>query len=380
MDFSLTPEQKQLVELAHSLAKNHASNPVVTWAEAGTYPWEFAKVLADHGLTGMNIPEEKGGQGLSLFDSILVLEAVGRTAPHLADAVQGTNFGAIRQLAAFGSQHVVDEVLALILAGKALATVGMSEPGAGSALASLSTRVRRHGDRVAVSGTKVFNSNGPHATHYVVWAKFGDEASTVGAVVVPADTPGFSRGKVERFISGEVHCQLNFDDCMVPADYVLVDHDGMRRMMQVFNIERLGNATRSYALGELAFNLATDHMLNRESGGKRLADLQGLQWKLADLRIKLDAAQLLLYRAALDLRDGFPDPLNTSIAKVHANEVGFQAANEALQIFGGYGFTTEYPLDYLFKRTRGWMIAGGSVEVQKNRIAREVLSRHHARD
>jgi alkylation response protein AidB-like acyl-CoA dehydrogenase len=376
MDFSLSDEQRALVETASGIAARHAPDPHVSWEEAGTFPWEFCRDLAAHALTGVDIPVDRGGQGLALLDSVLVLEAVGSTAPHLADAVQVTNFGAVRQIAAFAGERVVSEVLAEILAGRAMATIAMSEPGAGSAVTSLTTRAVVDGEVVRVTGQKVFNSNGPHATHYVVWARFGEERDQVGAVVVSAESPGFSRGKPERFLSGEAHCALHFEGTEAPREYVLLERDGIRKMLSIFNIERLGNATRSLAFGELALRLATTHLLERETGGRRLADHQGLQWKLADARLQLDSARLLLYRAASCLTGGVPDPMYTSMAKVACNEAGFNVANQALQLFGGYGFTTEYPLDYLLMRTRGWMIAGGSVEVQRNRIASEMLKRH----
>jgi len=375
MDFELTEEQAALAEMAAGLGTRREPDPNVSPEAAGEFPWDFARELSDHDLTGIDVPESKGGQGLTLFEAVLVLSAVAQRAPHLADAVQATNFGAIRQVAAFGGERLVAEVLTPALAGRALVTVAMSEPSGGSALAGLQTRARREGDTVVVNGGKVFNSQGPHATHCVVWARFGAEPDSIGAVVVPTDTAGFSRGATERYMSGEAHCTLSFEDCAVAAEYVLLDGNGMRRMMPVFNIERLGNAARSHAFGELALRLATDHLLERETGGGRLADHQGLRWKLADMRLRLDSARLLLYRAALQLRDGAPDQMNTSLAKLAANEAGFHAASEALQIFGGYGFTEDSPLNYLFKRTRGWMIAGGSVEVQRNRIAGEMLKR-----
>lgn len=374
MDFRLSAEQEALIETAGGLARRRAPNPRVTWEEAGEFPWEFCRELARHGLTGIDLPLEVGGQGGGLIDSVLVLETVGRVAPHLADAVQATNFGAVRQIAAFGGTRVREEVLQEVLAGNALATIGMSEPGGGSALGALRTRASRVGDTVVVTGNKIFNSNGPHATHYVVWARFGDAKEDIGAVVVPADAPGLTRGRTERFLSGEAYCSLDLDGCRVPAEYVLVDRDGMRRMMSIFNIERLGNATRSYAFGELAFELGVTYMADRETGGHRLNEFQGLRWKMADLRMRLDAARLLLYRAAVETVAGAPVPVFTSIAKCYANEAGFDATNQALQIFGGYGFNTDSPIEYLFKRTRGWMIAGGSVEVQRNRVARDIFA------
>ncbi len=375
MDFSPSSEQRQLVDLAARLTRQLAPNPRVSWEEAAEFPWDFAQALAAHDLTGIDLPETIGGQGLALLDAMLVLESVSSNHPHVGDAVQATNFGAVRQIAAFAKEEVVDEVLRPILAGRALATIAMSEPGAGSFVSDLLTRATVDGDTVVINGSKVFNSNGPNATHYVVWARFGDGKDQVGAVVVPATADGFSRGATERFISGEAHCTLSFEGCRVPRRNVLLESNALRRMLSVFNIERLGNATRSLGLGELAFRLAATHLVERQTPRGRLADLQGLRWKLADIRIRLDSARLLLYRAASELRDGMPDALATSLAKCAANEAGFFAANEALQIFGGYGMTTEMPLDYIFKRTRGWMIAGGSVEIQRNRIASEILRR-----
>jgi alkylation response protein AidB-like acyl-CoA dehydrogenase len=375
MDLNLTEEQRAIIETADGLAGRHDSGSV-SWEEAGAYPWGFMRDLGRHELTGIDIPEAQGGRGLSLLDSVLVMAAVAARSPHLADAVQASNFGAVRQVSAFGGERVIEEVLQPILAGRALATIGMSEPGAGSALASLRTSARRQGGDVVLNGEKLFNSNGPHATHVVAWARFSDEASGVGAVVVPADARGFAKGKTERFMSGETHCTLSFQDCRVPSEYVLLDHDGLRRMMSVFNIERLGNATRAYGYGEYALRLASRYLLERETGAGRLADHQGLQWKIADMRVSLESARLLLIQAATQLVAGVPDQLKTSMAKLAANEAGFNATNQALQIFGGYGYTEDSPLTYVFKRTRGWMIAGGTVEMQRNRIAREVLKSH----
>jgi alkylation response protein AidB-like acyl-CoA dehydrogenase len=375
MDLSLTDEQRAIIEMADGLAGRHDPG-AITWEEAGEYPWDFMEELAAHELTGIDIPEEQGGRGLSLLDSVLVIGAVASRSPHLADAVQGSNFGAVRQISKFGGDRVIKDVLHQILAGEALATIGMSEPGGGSALASLRASARYDGGDVVINGEKLFNSNGPHATHIVAWARFAEGPRGVGAVVVPVDTPGFTKGKTEHFMSGEGHCTLTFEDCRVPREYVLVEEDGMRKMMSVFNIERMGNATRSWAYGEYALRLATGYLLDRETGGGRLADYQGLQWKLADMRLRLESARLLLWQAATELTDGVPDQQNTAMAKLAANEAGFEAANQALQIFGGYGYTDDSPLNYVFKRTRGWMIAGGSTEVLRNRIARTVLKRH----
>jgi alkylation response protein AidB-like acyl-CoA dehydrogenase len=373
MEFALSDEQKLVVETSCGLARRYAPAAAVSWDDAQLFSWDFLKALSHHGLTGIDLPEHLGGQGMELIDAVLVIEAVARTAPHLADAVHATNFGAIRQMSAFSQSPQLEDTVRDVLAGRALSSIAMSEPGAGSAVNDLTTRARRDNGGYRVKGEKTFNTLGPIATHYVVWARFGDRDRQLGAVVVPATADGFSRGAPRHFISGELYCSLHFDDVLVSSDFVLMEDDGLRKMMSVFNIERLGNAARSVGLGELALDLATDYMLERVTGGQRLSDMQGLRWKLADMRIRLDAARLLVYRAASELRDGLPDPGSVAVAKCFANETGFFAADTALQIFGGYGYTTEGPLDYIWKRTRGWMIAGGSVEIMRNRVASEQL-------
>jgi alkylation response protein AidB-like acyl-CoA dehydrogenase len=195
----------------------------------------------------------------------------------------------------------------------------------------------------------------------------------IGAVLVPRDAPGFRIGEPARFMSGEPWAPLYFDDCLVPEDLVLLPAGGFRKLFAIFNVERIGNATRSLALGQAAFDHAVAHARERRQFGRRLAEFQGLQWKLADMKMKLDAARLLVYRAAAGADRGAPSPLDTAIAKAFANTAGFEVANEALQILGGYGYSTEYPLEYLARRTRGWMIAGGTVEILKNRIAEGIF-------
>lgn len=375
MDFTLSDEQKAVIETSSALARKHAPDVRVTWEDAGQFNWEFLKDLAAHGLTGIDLPEELGGQGMGLLDSVLVIESVAQTAPHLADAVHSTNFGAIRQIAQCARTEALKDVIRAVVEGRALPSIGMSEPGAGSAVNDIKTRARREGDGYRLKGEKVFNTNGPVATHYVVWARFGDGPRDIGALVVPAESEGFERSSSTRFISGELYCSLHLDDVLVPEDNMLMDTDGLKRMMSVFNIERIGNAARSIGLGQLALDLATTYMQDRVTGGKRLADWQGLRWKVADMRMRLESARLMVYRASIQLRDGLPDAGMVAAAKCVANEAGFFAADSALQIYGGYGYTTEGPLDYIWKRTRGWMIAGGSVEIMRNRVAADQLGR-----
>jgi alkylation response protein AidB-like acyl-CoA dehydrogenase len=372
MDFQPTEHHRQLVKMARDLAERHFAPRAFTWEARGDYPHEYLKILADHGLTGITLPERWGGQGGRLLDAVLVIETIAQVCPNAADCVQATNFGAIVQLARLGSDALRERYLRPLLRGDGLITLAMSEPDAGSAVTELGSRARWDGDHVVLDGRKVFNSNGPHSTRWIVWARFGDRTRDIGAVLVERGTPGFELHE-HRFMSGEPYGMLFFDACRVPRDNVLAAEDGFKRLIATFNVERLGNAARALGLGQLAFDIAVAHAKERRQFGKRLCDFQGLQWKFADMKLRLEAARLLLYRAAADADAGVPSALDTSLAKLACNEAGFWVANEALQILGGLGYSDESRVNYLFRRTRGWQIAGGSLEQMRNRIAAEVF-------
>jgi alkylation response protein AidB-like acyl-CoA dehydrogenase len=363
LDFTLSEEQRAVVDLAESVARDLPAEH-----DRESYPWEIARAFHDVGLTGIALPVEDGGQGATLLDSVLAIETVARVRPRAADMLQATNFGAVRQIAAFGTPEQKERYLAPVLRGEKLVTVGMTEPEAGSAASDLRTTARLDGDEVVVNGTKVFNSDGPYATHHVVWARFGDDVRSIGSVIVPVDAPGFEHGRPEQFLSGEYYCSLIMEDCRVPADHVLIREDGFRKMMSQFNIERLGNASRALGYGFRALELAVEYAKTRNQFGRPLAEFQGLQWKLADASLALESARLLLYRAASTAQTT-PSATDTALAKLACNEAGYRSADTALQVFGGFGFSTEAELGYLLTRTRAWMIAGGSVEMLRNRIA-----------
>lgn len=372
MDFEFTPEQAALRSSAAQLARDKFAATAFTHDD---FPWENLKILASTGFTGLTIPEEYGGQGASLLDALLVMEAVSEVCPHTGDAVQVTNFGAIRQIAAFGGDELRRDLLPRLIAGDGLVSAGMSEPGAGSSLTELTTRAEIDGDQVVLNGQKIWNSHGPDASHVVVWCRFGPSTRDIGAVVVPTDTPGFVKGTPERYMSGERHCALHLDDVRVPRSHVLAERDGMSKMLTIFGIERMGNAVRSLALAQSAFDRAVEHAKTRQQFGRDLCEFQGLQWKFADMKVQLDAARLLVYRAVVNAGDGAPQRAEAQIAKLHANETAFKVANDALQVFGASGYSTELPMEYLVRRTRGWMIAGGSAEMMRNKIAESVFDR-----
>ncbi len=378
MDFRLTEEQEMFRRSVRDLSRHHFAAKAFTWDEGeGEYPWENARVLAAHELLGMRIPAEDGGSGASLMDCVIAITEITKVCPHTADVFQAGNFGAIQQIAFLGGSFLKREVLPRLLRGETIITAAMTESNAGSAVTDLRTTARFEGEEVVINGAKVFNSHGDSAGYFCVWCRFGSGAESAGAVVVPATAPGFSRGRTERYMSGEHHTSLFFDECRVPRDYVLLSEHGFRRMLPIFNVERLGNASRSLAVAELAYERALAYAKERHQFRRPIAEFQGIQWMLADMKMRLEQARWVLYKAVTEADHGLPTALDSAIAKACCNEAAEFVCRKAIQIHGGYGVSREYPFTYLYAWARAWMVAGGTVEMMRNRIASEILGRHY---
>ena len=375
MDFRLTPDQEDLLGIVHRIG--HERFRPRGFLPSGVGLRTSLADLAGFGLGGLSLGEDLGGQGGSLMDAVLVIEAISQYSASAGDAAQALNFGPVQQLAHYGSEHQKARFLRPCLQGATLISIAMTEPGAGSAVNELRTSARRDADGVVLSGQKTFSSNGALADYFLVWARFEDGPDGIGAVIVPREAERLTVDDSRSFMTGDPYAQLFLDECRLPAENVLLDRAGLRRMFRVFNIERLGNASRSLAYGQAAFDRALDHVTQREQFGRRLADFQGLQWRLAEMRLKLESARLLLYRAAAAaVGDEVPDVLDTCLAKLACNRAGFEVAHEAVQLLGGAGYEAESEVGYMFQRTRGWLIAGGTAEQMLNRIASQTLKRH----
>ncbi len=375
MDFSLTEDQRLFSDSVRGFAERHLSGGALARAHAGTFPWDIAKLMAGHGLLGITIAEADGGQGGTLMDAVIATERIASVCPRSADVLQFGSFGPIRLLAEYGSIEQKSRVLTRLLAGEALIAVAMTEPDAGSAVTDLRTAATPDGDGFRINGSKVFTSHGPEADYFLAYVRFGPGVGGIGSVLIERDTDGFSTGQPTRFMSGDEWTPLFFDNLYVGPENVLLGEGGFKKQIAGFNVERIGNAARSLALGQFSFDAARDHALTRHQFGRPLCEFQGLQWKFADMKMQLDAARLLLYRAATNADKGFPDAIEAAIAKATCNRAGFEAANEAMQILGGAGYSQDSLVEYCFRRTRGWMIAGGSIEMLKNRIAEAVFDR-----
>ena len=375
MNFECTVEQRMLAESVRRFAETHLAADALKRAHSSRFPLEVAALMAKQGLLGITIPVEDGGQGGSLMDAIITIEQVASVCPRSADVVQAGNFGPIRTFAEYATPEQKKRFLADLLSGRTVISLGMTEPEAGSAVTELRTTAKAEKDDVVLNGTKIFSTHSPDASVFLIYVRFGPGVDGIGSVLVERGTSGFTVGQASAFMSGEEWSQLYFENCRIPATNVLLGPGGFKRQIEGFNVERIGNAARSLALGRYAYSLARKHAIVRKQFGRPLCEFQGLQWKFADMALKLEAAQLLLYRAATNAVGRLPSAYETTVAKLTCNQAGFEVANEAVQIMGGMGYSQESLAEYCMRRTRGWMIAGGSIEMMKNRIAETIFDR-----
>jgi len=373
MDFTLTEQQRMFCDSVAAFARKELADGALARAHAPEFPRDVARLMAGAGLLGITIPEADGGTGGTLMDAVLAIEQVARFCPRSADAVAEGSFGAIRVLAHFGTDDQKRRYLAPLLAGDELIVVAMTEPDAGSATTDLKTTATPDGKGFRINGSKVFPN--PFADQYLVYVRYGPGVEGIGSVLLRRKAEGFSIGKPSKFMSGANWAPIFFENVYVPPEDVLLPAGGFKKQMAGFNVERIGNATRSLAYGQYCFEAAREYAKTRSQFGRPLCEFQGLQWKFADMKVKLDAARLLLYRAATNADRGLPSPDETTIAKLMCNQIGFEVANEALQVMGGLGYTEETLVEYCVRRSRGWMIAGGSIEMMKNRLAESIFER-----
>jgi alkylation response protein AidB-like acyl-CoA dehydrogenase len=375
MDFRLTAEQEQFRESVRRFAEKHLAQGARERAHSPDYPWDVAKLMAAQGLLGISVAEADGGQGGALIDAVIAIETIASVCPRSADVVQVGNFGPIRVLAEYGSPAQKQRYLGRLLSGESVISVGMTEPDAGSAVTDLKTTATADGAGYRVNGSKIFTTHSTHAEVMLAYVRFGPGVGGIGSVLIDTKAPGVRFGKPSKFMSQEEWVQSYFENVFVPADMVVLKEGGFKKQIAGFNVERIGNSARSLALGRYAYEVARRWAMQRRQFGRLLCEFQGLQWKFAEMKMRLDAAQLLLYRAAVNADRGFPSAEETAIAKAYCNQAGFDVANEALQVMGGLGYSQEALVEYCVRRCRGWMIAGGSIEILKNRIAESVFER-----
>jgi 3-sulfinopropanoyl-CoA desulfinase len=376
--FRLSEDQRALKERARRFATQVVAPHVEEMDRTNEYPWPILKALAAERFMGMNVPPEYGGDGRSLLETVLVVEEMAKVCGTVARIVVDGNMGIVGAIRHYGTEAQRRRYLPWVVAGEKPA-IAITEPEAGSAATMLTTRAVRDGDAFVLDGAKRWITGAGVSQLYLVYARFDGVAGAagIGGLLVEAATPGLTVPKVRWMMGlrGMPEGDVLFEKCRVPADNLLAaPGDGFKRLMTAYNSQRVGAATVALGIAQGAFDLAVAYARRREQFGRKIGEFQGLQWMIADMHRQLEAARLLIYHAADNAGNGFPDALEAATAKVSAAEAAVAVTNAALQIHGAVGYSCELPIERMVRDARMFTIGGGTVEMQKNLIAGRILS------
>ena len=374
MDFSLSAEQQMLQETARRFAQTELPAHATDIENNNAPPnLVLRKRFAEMGFMGINLPSAYGGAGLGHFEAVLILEELAKISVAVAFPVFEASFGPALAIAHFAPKALQQRILPQVCSGEMVVAISMSEPNAGTALTDLKTRGKLNGDKIILNGSKRWCSGGGHADAYVVYCRLSNDpgAKGIGAVFVEKGTQGFTFGAPESHMGwrGIASADMFFDNVEVPVENIIVPAGGFKKLMEAFDLERCGNTTMSLACGQSAFDYALDYVQEREQFGKPIIEFQAVQLQIAQMKMKLDAARLLLYRAVNNAEQSLPSIADSSIAKCYANEIAREVAGAAVQLMGGYGYSKSYPMEQKMRDAWGWGIAGGSIDIQKVNIA-----------
>jgi len=374
MDVRINNQQRDMLNSVRGLAQTEFKPRAQRWMD-GTFPWENMRQLAALGVLGMSVPEEYGGLGLSILDTVLILEEIAKCCYVTAMAVLGEAGVQTRVIAQYAPAAIRQRILPKVASGECILAICMTEPHAGTDVAAYRTNACILDDRVILKGTKTLISRAPEAGMFVVFTRIDNKPGRegIGCALVEAGTPGLEVTGTFHTMGGENLHEIQFNDCELPLENLVIREDGFRKLLTAFNTQRCLNPAISLGLAEGAFDEAIDYVRNRTVFGKPIADHQGIRWKLADMFKDIEAGRGLLYRAAATANP-FPDPFMAAAAKVFNNEMSIRVTGEAVQLHGGFGFTDEYPVSRLYRAARYGSIGGGTSETLRDLIGRKLVA------
>jgi len=382
--FVLSEDQEHLRrEIRDFVAREIAPN-VTAWDEKSEFPLEAIKKLGAMGLLGVIFPPEYGGAGLSYIDYVLAIEELSAVDGSIGITVAAHNSLGTNHIFLAGSEAQKHKYVSRLAAGESLAAWALTEPGSGSDASNARTTATKKSDRYILNGNKTFITNGHYADVAVVIAVTDKTQGTHGlsAFIVEKGTKGFRPGKKENKLGLRASdtSELIFEDCEIPAENLLgAEGEGFIDAMRVLDGGRISIAALALGIGRGALDATLKYVKERRQFGKAIAEFQGIQWKLADMATELDAARLLTQRAAVLKDAGRKVTRESSMAKLFASEVAVRICNEAVQLFGGYGFIKDYPAEKFYRDVKLCTIGEGTSEIQRMVIAREILKVHPSR-
>jgi alkylation response protein AidB-like acyl-CoA dehydrogenase len=380
MDFQINAQQREMIASVRSLAQTEFKANAMRWMD-GTFPWENMRKLAELGVLGMSVPEEYGGLGLPILDTALILEEIAKVDYVTAMAVLGEAGVQTRVIARYAPASIRERILPQVVSGDCILAVCMTEPHAGTDVANYRTNARIVGDRVILKGTKTLISRAREAGMFVVFTRVDGKPGRegIGCVLLERDTKGFEVTGTYHTMGGENLHEIQFNDCDLPLENLVIREDGFRQLLSAFNTQRCLNPAISLGLAEGAFDEAVNYVRERTIFNKPIADFQGIRWKLADMFKDIEAGRGLLYRACLTANP-FPDPFMAAAAKIFCNEMSLRVTTEAVQVHGGFGFTDEYPVSRFYRGARYGSIGGGASETLRDLIGKKIVGEFDVAD
>ncbi|MBN2283880.1 MAG: acyl-CoA dehydrogenase family protein [Deltaproteobacteria bacterium] len=378
MDFELTKEQQMLKEAVARFVDDRVIPLAPTIDNDGAFPEESFRTMAEMGLFGITIPQEYGGSGADLLSCVVVMEELGRGCAATANTFGAHAILCTENIYRNGTDEQRKRYLPDLIAGKKIGAIAITEPGAGSDATSLTTRAEKRGDAYYLNGTKMFITNGPVADVMVVYAKTNPEAGPHGisTFIVEKDFPGFSRGKSlkKMGVKGSPTGELIFEDCRVPAENLLgKENEGIRVLMSGLDRERITYAICPIGVAQGAFDVAFKYACERVQFGAPIISFQMIQEMVADMATDINAGRLVGYWAAAEADRGKRVRLEASYAKLFCSQAGLRVVDRAIQILGGYGFISEFPIERMYRDIKGIEFGAGTTQIQKLIIVRELM-------
>jgi alkylation response protein AidB-like acyl-CoA dehydrogenase len=378
MDFYLTETQKQVKQLARDFAEKEIAPFVRKYDEKGEFPFEIMKKLGEIGFLGITFPEEYGGSGLKYLDYVVIIEEISRVDPSIGLSVAAHNGLCTNHIYCFGDENQKRKYLPELCTGKKIGAWALTEPQAGSDAANLLTTAVKENNHYILNGNKVFTTHGSVGDVIVVMAVTDKTKGKNGisSFIVEKGYDGLIVGKKEDKLGMRASdtCSLIFDNCKVPVENLIGEEgQGYKQAMEILAGGRIGIAALSVGLAQGAFELSLKYSKERKAFGKYIAEFQAIQWKLADMATQIESARLLTYKAAYFKDQGKDYSLYASMAKYFASEVAVKCAIEAVQIYGGYGYVKEFPVEKFYRDAKLLTIGEGTSEIQKIIIANKIL-------
>lgn len=376
MHLVFTEEQLMMQKMVRDFAQKEIAPAIEHMEETEEFPRHLISKMAELGLMGIPIPEEYGGAGMDFTSYIIAINELSKVSATIGVILSVHTSVGTNPILYFGNEEQKKKYIPKLASGEYLGAFGLTEPSSGSDAASLKTRAVKQGDHYLLNGSKIFITNAGVADVYIVFASTEPDKGSYGisAFIVDKDTPGFSVGKKEKKMGlyGSNTCEIVFEDARVPAENLLgKEGEGFKIAMSNLDAGRIGIAAQSLGIAEAALHYAVNYAKERKQFGKPIGANQGLAFKLADMATEIEAAKLLTYRAANLKTNNLPCGKEASMAKLFASETAMKTAIEAVQVYGGYGYTKEYPVERLFRDAKVCQIYEGTSEIQ-----RMVLSKH----